>query len=106
MGKLFRSRSAVSSAVALLIAILIVGTFVSALLYISNLQIQNIGEGLKPVEQLGEAEREKIDAELIDSDGATVRVKIKNTRLIMLTITNALFTQSDGSLKVVDVPDR
>ncbi|MEM3467072.1 MAG: hypothetical protein QW566_11430, partial [Candidatus Jordarchaeales archaeon] len=106
MGKRKHLRKAVSSVVALLIVILLIGTFVSALLYISSLQMQNVGEGTKPVEQLSEAEREKVDAQLVSSGGGSLKVKVKNTGLITLKITQALIIQADRSPVVVDIdPD-
>ncbi len=107
MGKMFRSRFAVSSAVTILMVVLLLGTFASALLYVSTLQMQNIVEGAKPIGHLSEAAREKIDAERIDSESGTIRVKVKNTGLITVKVTQAWLTQPDGSLTVVDIePDR
>ena len=104
--KLFRSRLAVSSAVALLIVILLLGTFMSALIYVSTLQMQNIGEGRKPLEQLSGAEREKLDAFLESSSDGQLKVNVTNTGMTTLTVTHALLIHEDRSLTVIDInPD-
>ena len=106
MGKLLKSRFAVSSIVAVLIAILLISAFTAALLYISTTQMQSAKTGTETTGEISEKLRENLKAVAyynLTTGIATFR--INNTGDVPLAISYILLVNPDGSLNPIPVQD-
>jgi hypothetical protein len=107
LGKLLKSRFAVSSIVAVLIAILLISTFTAALLYISMTQMQSAQTGTETTGEISERLRENLKATLLNYNSSTriATFNVTNTGEVPLAISYVLLINPDRSLTPVPVRD-
>jgi len=107
LGKLLKGRLAVSSIVAVLIAILLISVFTAALLYISTTQMLSAKTGTETTGEISEKLRENLKAALLsyDPNTGTVTLNVNNTGEVPLAISYILLVNLDGSLNPIPVQD-
>jgi len=107
LGKLLKGRFAVSSIIAVLIAILLISTFTAALLYISTTQTQSAKTGTETTGEISEKLRENLKAALLsyNPNTGTATLNVNNTGEVPLAISYVLLVNPNGALNPIPVQD-
>lgn len=98
MSKIFRSRFASSSIVAVLVVVLLISTFTAAVLYLSQTQMRSEETAVETTSRISERLRENLEAVLLSYDQGTATFRVSNTGEVPLTISHILLVNPDGSL--------
>ncbi|MEM2187985.1 MAG: hypothetical protein QXR44_01620 [Thermoproteota archaeon] len=96
-----RKRKASTVAIAAVLILIIISSFVAALLYISLAQVQLFRTTTETMETLSRKVHENIEATLLPSEEFAVKVQVKNPGPYATTIIAAIAKKLDGSLAVV-----
>jgi hypothetical protein len=96
-----KSKVAISSAIALFLMILLIGTFTLALTYLFSVQIWNFETGGETIKRVARAAREDLEVNLASLPGGEFLIKVRNRGFVAATITTVLLVRPDGSLSAL-----